>query len=37
VKVCERCVRAALAEYRGIILSGYDQSDVNEPIEPEEF
>jgi len=36
-KVCERCVRAALAEYRGIILSGYDQSDVNEPIEPEEF
>ena len=35
-KVCERCVDAALAGYRPEILRGYDQSDVDEPIEPDD-
>lgn len=34
-RVCEQCVDAALAGYRPEILSGYDQSDVDEPIEGE--
>ena len=34
-KVCEQCVDAALAGYRPEILTGYDQSDVDEPIEGE--
>jgi len=33
-KVCDSCVDAKLATYRPEILRGYDQNDVNEPIEP---
>lgn len=33
-RVCERCEKAKLSRYRPEILSGYDQSDVDEPIEP---
>jgi len=36
VKVCDRCRAHKLSRYRPEILSGYDQSDVDEPIEPEE-
>ena len=35
-KVCPRCERERLAGYRPEILRGYDQNDVNEPIEPED-
>jgi hypothetical protein len=35
-KVCDACVDAKLAQYRPEILTGYDQSDVDEPIEPDE-
>jgi hypothetical protein len=35
-KVCDLCESAKMARYRPEILSGYDQSDVDEPIEPEE-
>ena len=35
-RVCDRCEKAKLARYRPEILSGYDQSDVDEPIEPED-
>jgi hypothetical protein len=35
-RVCERCREEKLSKYRPEILSGYDQSDVDEPIEPEE-
>jgi hypothetical protein len=35
-RVCDRCRREKLSTYRPEILSGYDQSDVNEPIEPDE-
>jgi hypothetical protein len=34
-RVCPECREAKLARYRPEILSGYDQSDVDEPIEPE--
>ena len=33
-RVCDTCVDAKLARYRPEILTGYDQSDVDEPIEP---
>jgi len=33
-RVCDRCERQKLAQYRPEILNGYDQSDVDEPIEP---
>ena len=36
-RVCTRCVDAQLAKYRPEILTGYDQSDVDEPIEPEDI
>jgi hypothetical protein len=36
-KVCDRCMKAKLARYRPEILSGYDQGDVDEPIEPDEW
>lgn len=32
-RVCSRCEAPKLACYRPEILSGYDQSDVDEPIE----
>ncbi len=34
-RVCGRCKRKKLSRYRPEILTGYDQSDVDEPIEPE--
>lgn len=36
-RVCDLCVRQKLAQYRPEILTGYDQSDVDEPIEPEAY
>ncbi len=36
-RVCDKCKAAALARYRPCILTGYDQSDVDEPIEPEDL
>lgn len=35
-RVCETCRDYHLSRYRPEILSGYDQNDVDEPIEPEE-
>ena len=32
-RVCEDCKDEKLSKYRPCILSGYDQSDVDEPIE----
>ena len=34
-KVCSKCKTQKLSRYRPEILRGYDQSDVDEPIEPE--
>jgi hypothetical protein len=37
-RVCDECEAEKLAGYRREILSGYDQSDVDEPIEePEDY
>ena len=36
-RVCGKCRKAKLATYRPMILTGYDQSDIDEPIEPEEY
>jgi len=33
-KVCDSCRKEKLSRYRPEILSGYDQGDVDEPIEP---
>jgi hypothetical protein len=35
-KVCDQCKSARLARYRPEILSGYDASDVDDPIDPED-
>lgn len=35
VRVCAECRAAKLSQYRPEILTGYDQSDVDEPIEAE--
>jgi len=35
-RVCDTCERAKLSRYRPEILSGYDQSDVDEPIEADD-
>lgn len=35
-RVCDICKDAKLSRYRPCILTGYDQNDVDEPIEPEE-
>lgn len=35
-RVCDKCRKQKLSGYRPEILSGYDQSDVNEQIEPED-
>jgi len=32
-RVCSQCIDAKLSVFRPEILSGYDQSDVDEPIE----
>ena len=34
-RVCERCKKKKLAGYRPEILTGYNQADVDEPIEPD--
>jgi hypothetical protein len=34
-RVCARCERTKLSRYRLEILTGYDQHDVDEPIEPD--
>jgi hypothetical protein len=34
-RVCDECREAKLSRYRPEILTGYDQSDVDEPIEPD--
>ena len=34
-RVCDQCREEKLGRYRPCILSGYDQSDVNEPIDPD--
>lgn len=34
--VCPACKAEKLGRYRSCILTGYDQSDVDEPIEPED-
>ena len=34
-RVCAECKDVKLSRYRPEILTGYDQNDVNEPIEPE--
>lgn len=34
-RVCDKCKERKLSKYRPCILTGYDQSDVDEPIEPE--
>ena len=34
-RVCGTCCEAKLAKYRPEILTGYDQSDVDEQIEPD--
>lgn len=34
-RVCDICREKKLSKFRPEILSGYDQSDVDEPIEPE--
>lgn len=36
-RVCDECRAAKLSRYRPEILSGYDQNDVNEPIEEEDY
>lgn len=36
-RVCDACEQEKMAQYRPEILSGYDQSDVDEPIEPEDY
>lgn len=35
-RVCEDCEKEKLSKYRPEILTGYNQNDVDEPIEPEE-
>ena len=32
-RVCRKCEKAKLARYRPEILTGYNQADVDEPIE----
>jgi hypothetical protein len=36
-RVCDTCRRQKLSRYRPEILTGYDQNDVDEPIEPEDY
>lgn len=36
-RVCEKCEREKLSQYRPEILHGYSQNDVDEPIEPEDY
>lgn len=34
---CEDCHDDKMSRYRQDILNGYDQSDIDEPIEPEDY
>lgn len=34
-RVCDKCRKVKLSKYRSCILTGYNQSDVDEPIEEE--
>jgi hypothetical protein len=34
-RVCDKCVDEVLSKYRPEILTGYTQSDVDEPIDEE--
>lgn len=34
-RVCEHCEAEKLSEFRPEILTGYDESDVDEPIDPD--
>lgn len=36
-RVCDKCCDAVLATYRPEILTGYNESDVDEPIEGDEL
>ena len=36
-RVCGECEDEKLSQFRPEILRGYDQSDVDEPIEPEAY
>jgi hypothetical protein len=36
-RVCNTCETAKLSRYRPEILRGYDQSDVDEPINPNDY
>jgi hypothetical protein len=36
-RVCDKCYEAVLATYRPEILTGYNESDVDEPIEGDEW
>ena len=36
-RVCDTCRNRKLAKYRPCILRGYDQADVDEPIEPDNW
>ena len=35
-RVCDDCIKDKLSGYRPEILTGYDQSDVDEPIEADD-
>lgn len=35
-RACSQCRKEKLSKYRPVILTGYTQADVNEPIEPED-
>jgi hypothetical protein len=35
-RVCTKCRAEKLSGYRSIVLTGYTQADVDEPIEPED-
>ena len=36
-RACSKCRQKKLSRYRPCILTGYNQNDVAEPIEPEEY
>lgn len=36
-RVCDKCEEQKLSRYRPEILTGYDENDVDEPIEPENW
>lgn len=36
-RVCSGCKDEMLSRFRSVILTGYTQADVNEPIDPEDY